>query len=258
MAEIVICVDAAEVGSVGGGIVAELVERRPTAVLGLATGGTPTTLYRNLAGRVAAGLDMTHVRAFALDEYVGLSAADPRSYRSELTREAVEPLRLDPSLVAVPEPTDLQRAGDRYEAAIAAAGGVDLQILGIGTDGHIGFNEPGSSLASLTRITTLNAQTRRDNARFFGAEDDVPELCITQGIGTILRSRHLLLLAIGAHKASIVAAAVEGPVTASVPASALQLHPRVTVVLDEAAAAGLARHEYYRDIQRAKPPWQGY
>jgi glucosamine-6-phosphate deaminase len=260
LAEVVICADVTHAGSLGADIVAALVAHQPTAVLGLATGSTPDPLYRSLADRVAAGLDLSRVRAFALDEYVGLSPTDPRCYRSVLTRDVVRPLGLDPHLVALPDndPTRLQTAGERYEAAIDGAGGVDLQILGIGTDGHIGFNEPGSSLASRTRIKTLSPQTRRDNARFFDGDDDVPRLCITQGIGTILRARHLLLLAFGAHKAPAIAAAVEGPVTASVPASAIQLHPHVTVVVDDAAAAELERRDDYVAIQRAKPGWQDY
>ena len=152
---------------------------------------------------------------------------------------------------------DIPAACEAYERAIAAAGGVDLQLLGVGTDGHIGFNEPGSSLASRTRLKTLTAQTRRDNARFFGGEDEVPHHVVTQGIGTILAARHLVLVAMGAAKAEPVAAAVEGPVTAFVPASALQLHPHVSVVVDEAAAAGLRLAGYYRESFAGKPPWQG-
>jgi glucosamine-6-phosphate deaminase len=137
------------------------------------------------------------------------------------------------------------------------AGGVDLQLLGIGTDGHIGFNEPGSSLASRTRIKTITDQTRRDNARFFASLDDVPRHVVTQGVGTILEARHLVLLAFGPGKAEAVALAVEGPVTAMVPASALQLHPHATVVVDEAAAVRLRLADYYRETWSHKPPWQG-
>jgi glucosamine-6-phosphate deaminase len=141
---------------------------------------------------------------------------------------------------------DLAGAGERYEAAIHAAGGVDLQVLGIGRTGHIGFNEPGSSLASLTRVKTLTQQTRIDNARFFDSVDDVPLHCITQGLGTILRARHLVLLAFGEAKAHAIAAALEGPVSASTPGSAVQLHPHVTVIVDEDAATALEHADYYR------------
>ena len=152
----------------------------------------------------------------------------------------------------------MRGAGAAYDRAIEAAGGVDMQILGIGTDGHVGFNEPGSSLASGTRIKTLARQTRVDNARFFGGNlDEVPTHCITQGIGTILKARHLVLLAFGTGKANAVAATVEGPVSASCPASALQLHPHVTVVIDEAAAGKLHNVDYYRWVTDNKPDWQG-
>ena len=156
-----------------------------------------------------------------------------------IAREVVEPLGLDPRRIRVPDGSldGIEHAGDDYERAIAEAGGVDLQILGIGTDGHIGFNEPGSSFASLTRVKTLTEQTRDDNARFFDSVDDVPRHCITQGLGTILRARHLVLLAFGEGKAEAVAGAVEGPLTASLPGSAIQLHPHATVVVDEAAAS---------------------
>ena len=186
---------------------------------------------------------MRGVRGFALDEYVGLPAGHPESYRAVITREVVEPLGLTPELVRVPngDPATIQHAGADYEAAITAAGGVDLQILGIGRTGHIGFNEPGSSLASLTRVKTLTERTRADNARFFDSPDDVPMHCITQGIGTILRARHLVLLAFGEAKAHAVAAAVEGPVSASQPGSAIQLHPHTTVVVD--ASRGIRARE---------------
>ena len=156
-----------------------------------------------------------------------------------------------------PDPTDVPTAGAAYEAQLRDAGGVDLQLLGVGTDGHLAFNEPGSSLASTTRLKTLTAETRRDNARFFGSVDDVPRHVLTQGLGTILRAGHLLLIATGAGKAEAVAAAVEGPLTASCPASVLQLHPHATVLLDPAAASLLERTDHYREVYEAKPDWQG-
>ena len=183
---------------------------------------------------------------------------NPQSYRSIITREVVEPLGLDPALIQVPNgaPETAEHAGEDYERAIVAAGGIDVQLLGIGTDGHIGFNEPGSSFESLTRVKTLTQQTRADNARFFDSPDEVPVHCVTQGLGTIRRARHLLLLAFGAGKAHAVAGAIEGPVTASNPASAIQLHPRATVILDEAAAGELANLDYYRFVWDNKPAWQ--
>jgi glucosamine-6-phosphate deaminase len=244
MAEIVIVPSATEGGEIAAAAIAALVARTPEAVLGLATGSTPLSTWDALAAR---SLDLSRVRGFALDDYVGLPAGHPESYRAVIAREVVEPLGLDPSLVRVPgDDGPVQGAGERYEEAIVAAGGVDLQILGIGRTGHIGFNEPGSSLASLTRVKTLTQQTRIDNARFFDSIDQVPIHCVTQGLGTILRARHLVLLAWGSAKAAAIAAALEGPVSAGTPGSVVQLHPHVTVVVDEEAAAQLEHADYYR------------
>jgi glucosamine-6-phosphate deaminase len=258
MAEIVIVKDAAQAGALVADEIVQLIRTRPDTVLGLATGSTPLPVYEALRPRLE-GLDVSRVRGFALDEYVGLDPAHPESYRSVITREVVQPLGLDPALIRTPDGSaeGIEHHGEEYEAAIREAGGIDLQILGIGTDGHIGFNEPGSSFASLTRVKTLTEQTRRDNARFFDSVDDVPMHCITQGLGTILRARHLVLLAFGEGKAAAVAGAVEGPVTASLPGSAIQLHPHATVVVDEAAASALAHADYYRYAYDNKPDWQG-
>lgn len=244
MAEVVIVGGAAEAGELAADAIETLVRTTPDAVLGLATGSTPLSTWAALARR---GLDLSRVRGFALDEYLGLLDGHPQRYREVLRREVVEPLGLDPALVRVPyDGGDPALAGPAYEAAIRDAGGVDLQVLGIGRTGHIGFNEPGSSFASLTRVKTLTEQTRRDNARFFAAPEDVPMHCVTQGLGTILRARRLVLLAFGAGKADAVAGAVEGPLTASLPGSAIQLHPDVLVIVDEAAASRLRFAEYYR------------
>jgi len=190
---------------------------------------------------------------------VGLPADYPEGYRAVIEREVTVPLGLNRDRVNVPDGSldGIETAGSRYEAALTAHGGIDLQLLGIGTTGHIGFNEPGSSFASLTRVKTLTERTRADNARFFASPDDVPIHCVTQGLGTILRARHLVLLAFGEGKAAAIAAAVEGPMTASMPGSAIQLHPQVTVVLDEAAASELRFGDYYRWAQDHKPDWQG-
>jgi glucosamine-6-phosphate deaminase len=258
MAEVVIVSSKADAGALVADEIVRLVRRNPDAVLGLATGSTPLPVYEALRPRLS-GVDVSRLRGFALDEYVGIAPGHPESYRSVIHREVVEPLGLDPSRIRVPDGSleGIEHAGDDYEAAIEAAGGVDLQILGIGTDGHIGFNEPGSSFASQTRVKTLTEQTREDNARFFDSVDDVPRHCITQGLGTILRARHLVLLAFGEGKAEAVAGAVEGPVTASLPGSAIQLHPHTTVVVDEAAASRLAHADYYRYTYANKPEWQG-
>ncbi|MGV8897314.1 MAG: glucosamine-6-phosphate deaminase [Rhodoglobus sp.] len=254
MAEVVIVGSVEAAGEVAADAIEQLVLRKPHAVLGLATGSTPLTTWRALAAR---NLDLSEVRGFALDEYVGLPAGHPESYRSVITREVVEPLGLTPELVRVPaDDGPIETAGVDYEVAIAEAGGIDLQILGIGRTGHIGFNEPGSSFASLTRMKTLTEQTRRDNARFFDSPEQVPLHCITQGLGTIMRARHLVLLAFGEGKASALAGAVEGPLTASLPGSVIQLHPQVTVIVDEAAASELVYADYYRYAWNNRLAWE--
>ena len=260
MAEIVILPGGpdeakAAAGALAADLIQGVVAAKPDAVLGLATGSTPLPIWQALATR---GIDFSRVRGFALDEYVGLPAGHPESYRAVITREVVDTLGLIPSLVHVPgdDGGEIRTAGDRYEAAIAAAGGVDIQVLGIGRTGHIGFNEPGSSFASRTRVKTLTHQTRLDNARFFDSVDDVPMHCVTQGLGTILAARHLVLLAFGEGKAEAIAGAVEGPLTASLPGSAIQLHPHVSVIVDEAAASRLAHADYYRYAWANRFPWE--
>lgn len=259
MAEVVIVADKEAAGELVAAHIVKAIQANPHFVLGVATGSTPLPLYRALH-TAAEGVDLSRVRAFALDEYVGLPADHPESYRSVVMREVVEPLGLNPDFVHVPngDPSGVEHAGADYEAKIEAAGGVDLQILGIGTTGHIGFNEPGSSFSSRTRVKTLTEQTREDNARFFDGDlSQVPVHCITQGLGTISRARHLVLFAFGEGKAAAVAGAVEGPVSASLPGSAIQLHEHVTVVVDEAAASELKNADYYRYSYANKPAWQG-
>jgi glucosamine-6-phosphate deaminase len=248
-----------DVARVAADVVAGVVARRPDAVLGVATGSSPLGVYAELARRVADGrLDLSGVTAFALDEYVGLPPGHPQAYAAVVAREVTGPLRLDPARVHVPDggAADLEAAAEEYERALADAGGVDVQLLGIGGNGHIGFNEPTSSFGSRTRIKTLTERTRADNARFFDSPDEVPLHCLTQGLGTILEARRLLLVAQGEGKAAAVAAAVEGPLTSMCPGSALQLHPRATVVVDEAAAARLTLLDHYRHVHAAKPAWQ--
>ncbi|WP_286928568.1 MULTISPECIES: glucosamine-6-phosphate deaminase [Aeromicrobium] len=230
----------------------------PGAVLGLATGSSPLPVYTSLLRRRDTGeLSFDGVRAFTLDEYLGLPRSHPQSYHSVIRRDFTDRAGIE---VDGPdgEATDVPAEAARYEAAIAAAGGIDVQLLGIGTDGHIGFNEPGSSLASRTRTKTLTPRTREDNARFFGSIDEVPIHVLTQGLGTILEARHVVLVATGPAKAAAVAAAVEGPVSAFCPASVLQLHPHVTCVVDPDAAADLTLIDYYRFTVAHKPdgqPW---
>jgi len=236
-----------------------LVTRKPTAVLGVATGSSPVPTYAALAARYRRGLlSFADARAFLLDEYIGLPAGHPQSYRAFIEDNFAALVDFPEGAVCGPDgmASDIEAACHDYEVAIADSGGIDLQLLGIGSDGHVGFNEPISSLASRTRVKSLTEQTRLDNARFFGDLDDVPHHVITQGIGTILESRHVVLIATGRSKASPVARAVEGPLAAIVPASALQLHPHATVVVDEEAAEDLTLVEYYRGTWANKPPWQ--
>jgi len=254
MAEVVIVDSADAAGEVAADLIQKLVIAKPDAVLGLATGSTPLSTWKALAARRH---DLSRVRGFALDEYVGLPAGHPESYASVIAREVVEPLGLDPALVRVPaDRGPLDAAGENYEREIVEAGGVDLQVLGIGRTGHIGFNEPGSSFASLTRVKTLTQQTRLDNARFFDSLDEVPIHCVTQGLGTIMRARQLVLLAFGEAKAEVLAGAVEGPLTSSLPGSLIQLHPHVTVIVDEAAASRLEHADYYRYAWANRLDWE--
>ncbi|WP_141847356.1 glucosamine-6-phosphate deaminase [Humibacillus xanthopallidus] len=233
------------------GVRAALASGRTEPVIGLATGSSPVGLYTVLAGAVEAGeVDFGRARGFALDEYVGLPPRHPESYREVLLREVCGPLGLPPERLHVPDGSGdseeaLAAGAADYERRIAEAGGVDVQILGIGANGHLGFNEPGSALTSRTRVKRLSERTRGDNARFFDSLDAVPTHCVTQGLGTVLDARRLVLVASGAGKAAAVAAAVEGPLSASCPASVLQWHADAVVVLDEAAAVGLANRDYY-------------
>jgi glucosamine-6-phosphate deaminase len=259
VAEVIVFGSAAEAGSYVADHIAARVRGATGFTLGVATGSTPLPVYEALRTHADGGVDFSGMRAFALDEYVGLPEGHPEAYGAVIEREVTLPLGLDPALVHVPDGAleGIETAGDRYEHLLGSHGGVDLQLLGIGTTGHIGFNEPGSSFGSLTRVKTLTERTREDNARFFAAGEDVPIHCVTQGLGTILRARHLVLLAFGEAKATAIAAAVEGPVTASMPGSAIQLHAHVTVILDETAASQLRFRDYYQWAQDHKPAWQG-
>lgn len=256
----VVIAPPAELARLAADAVEGLVRANPEAVLGLATGSSPLAVYDELVRRHKEGLSFARARAFMLDEYVGLSADHPERYRNVIEKEFASRVDLAPGAVQGPDglAADLPAACAAYEASIADAGGVDLQILGIGTDGHIAFNEPGSSLASRTRIKTLTKQTREDNARFFGGSvDDVPRHCLTQGLATIMSARHLVLLASGRAKAEAVHQLVEGPISAMWPATIMQLHPHATVLVDDAAASRLQLADYYRQTYADKPEWQG-
>lgn len=219
------------------------------AVLGLATGSSPLALYAELARRHQAGrISFSQSTSFNLDEYVGLPAGHPQSYKEFIRHNFTDLVDLPADRVHVPDgnAADPDAAALAYDRAIREAGGIDIQVLGIGSDGHIGFNEPGGSLASRTHVGVLTSQTRHDNARFF--DDDlfqVPTHCITQGLGTIMESRHAVLLATGENKAEAIRELVEGAVSARWPATVLQFHPDLLVVLDRAAASRLELADFY-------------
>ncbi|MDO5499720.1 MAG: glucosamine-6-phosphate deaminase [Propionibacteriaceae bacterium] len=236
-------------GQFAADLIAERIADRPDAVIGLATGSSPIPIYAELARRVADGtLDLSSVRFFALDEYVGLAPDHPMSYRYFLDEHVTRPCRLDPAQLRVlnGKAPDLFAECLDYETAIRAAGGIDLQLLGIGHNGHIAFNEPTSSFASRTRVVALTHQTVEANARFFGDHEDVPLLALSQGMGTILEAGRVVLIALGAGKAAAIRSAIEGELTSSIPASALQMHQRATFLVDEFAGSMLARDDFYR------------
>ena len=256
----VVIAPAGELARLAADAVEGLLRAKPERVLGLATGSSPLAVYDELARRHQEGLSFARARAFMLDEYVGLAADHPERYRNVIEREFASRVDFAPGAVQGPDglAQDLPAACAAYEASIAEAGGVDLQLLGIGTDGPIACNEPGSSLASRTRIKTLTKQTREDNARFFGGSvEQVPRHCLTQGLATIMSARHLVLLASGRAKAEAVHQLVEGPVSAMWPATIMQLHPHATVLVDDAAASRLQLADYYRQTYADKPDWQG-
>ncbi len=229
----------------------ELIERKPDAVIGFATGSTPIGLYKELIRmHREEGLDFSKIVTFNLDEYIGLPKDHPQSYHTFMWENLFKHINVNPSNVHIPDGTvpDVEAYCQWYEERIKKFGGIDLQILGIGRDGHIGFNEPGSSLGSRTRIKTLARETLEDNARFFdGDVNKVPKQAITMGVGTIMEAKMLLLLASGKKKAEAVKKTIEGPITAMVPASIMQLHPKAILILDQEAASLLEREYEYDD-----------
>lgn len=254
--DIVILKDSDQVAAYGAALFRRLLHDKPDAVLGLATGGTPIALYRRLIADYSdAMLSFREATTFNLDEYLGIDPRDPQSYRSYMRRELFDPVDIDIANTFLPEcaagenPLDV---GPRYEQLIRSKGGIDLQILGIGQNGHIGFNEPTSSLVSRTRIKTLTRETLAANRRYFDAPALQPQLAITMGIASIMDARDIVLLATGSRKADAVRQSIEGPVSSMWPASALQMHERVTVLLDDAAASQLAQRDYYDWVQQQK------
>lgn len=242
-------------------IIARDLASNPHLVLGLATGATMECVYRHLVRmHNQEKLDFSLCRTFNLDEYVGLGPDHPSSYRAYMNEHLFGHVNIDPRNTHLPNgvAADLDEECRQYEAAIARVGGVDLQLLGIGKAGHIGFNEPLSALRSRTRVKALTPTTLRQNAPHFPSSDAVPRRAITMGVGTIIEARRCILLATGSSKTDVLARAVEGPITSMVSASALQLHPRCTAVVDEEAAAKLVEKEYYRWIFQNEPEWHDF
>jgi len=259
--EIIVQPDSEQASWLAARLVRKIILEKPQPVIGLATGNTPLLLYKYLIKmHHEEGLDFSRVVTFNLDEYVGLSPDHPASFHNFMWKNLFSQINIKPQNVHIPDglAPDIQKFCERYEEEIKAAGGIDIQILGLGTNGHIGFNEPSSSLTSRTRIKSLTAQTRKSNAVFFGGEENVPYHAITMGIGTILDARICLLMAFGQKKAKAIAMAVEGPLTAMVPASALQLHPKAIILLDRDAASELKHLDYYQWVYDHKPRWQKF
>lgn len=254
--EIIVCDSYAEMSKAAALAVADVLNAKPNAVLGMATGSTPLGLYQELVRLHKAGeLDFSQVTTFNLDEYVGLRPQHEQSYHYFMHENFFKHVNIPPQNIYIPSGTtnNYRSFCEWYEQRIEDCGGIDIQILGIGSDGHIAFNEPGSSLMSRTRLKTLARSTIEDNARFFEQKNDVPIYAITMGVGTILEAEQLLLLANGKGKAKAIAQAVEGPVTGMITASALQLHPSALVYLDNEAASELSMRDYYKWIQDNKP-----
>ncbi len=243
-------------------LVARLIQgalnRKPHLVLGLATGRTMEAVYADLVGLYKQGnLDFSLCRTFNLDEYIGLPVGDKNSYRSYMNERLFKQVNIDPRNTHLPDgmAADLDAECQRYETLIRECNGIDLQLLGIGKSGHIGFNEPLSALLSRTRPKALTPVTIRENASQFEDPGRMPRRAITMGVGTILECKRLVVLVTGPSKAEILTKAVEGPITGMVSASAIQMHPRCTVVCDESAAASLKEQEHYRWIFENEPEW---
>jgi glucosamine-6-phosphate deaminase len=233
-------------------LIASAAHKKPTLTLGLATGGTMIGVYKHLVGLHKQGsLDFSRVVTFNLDEYLGLPAAHPRSFHHFMQENLFAHVNVDPRNIHIPDGTirdNYDRYCASYEEAIRKAGGIDLQLLGIGRNGHVGFNEPTSSIGSRTRLKVLSQETMEDNSKFFAPGEESPRCAITMGIGTILEARKILLLATGQAKSAAIAKSIEGPITSAVSASALQLHPDVTFIIDDAAASQLTQRDYYHRV----------
>jgi glucosamine-6-phosphate deaminase len=260
--EVIVRPTAEHAAELVGRLIAARLRSKPDLVLGLATGRTMERVYdRLVAAQQSEGLDFSRCRTFNLDEYIGLPAEDEHSYRYYMNHHLFSRINIDLAKTYVPDgmAIDLRAEAARYENLIRQTGGIDLQLLGLGEAGHIGFNEPLSALMSRTREKALTPITRQQNAAMFGGDlDKVPKRALTMGVGTILDARELLLLATGGAKASILAKAVQGPITAMISASAMQLHPNCKVIVDEEAARELKERDYYDWIFQNEPEWQEF
>jgi len=249
--KLLICPDPAQAVHKAACVVQKQVRDEPDSVLGLATGGTMEALYRILvADHRRTGLSYAQARTFNLDEYLGLHPQHPQSYHHFMHSKLFQHLDIASQNIHLLSGlcSDVELEAERYEQAIAQCGGIDLQLLGLGSNGHIGFNEPSSSLASRTRVKRLARSTIAANRRFFGEDETPPHYALTMGIGTIMQARQIVVLALGTHKAKAVAQMVEGPVSAWCPASILQMHPHVSVIVDRDAAQELSCQDYYLDV----------
>ncbi len=259
--EVLIRPTADAAAELAAALVAKRLRARLDLVLGCATGRTMESLYAKLVTRHREdGLDFSRCTTFNLDEYVGLAADDPRSYHAYMRDHLFAHVNIDPANTHLPDGSADNLAGEAkyYEGQIAAAGGIDLQLLGLGESGHIGFNEPLSSLMSRTREKALTPTTRQQNADFFAGAEHVPKRALTMGVGTILEAREVLMVVFGSAKADILAKATEGPITAMISATALQLHPNCKVIVDEDAAAQLQGRGHYRWVFENEPEWEPY
>lgn len=254
--EVTIWPDSDSASVFAADIVDKQITKKPDSVLGVPTGGTPLKMYAELVKRHSEGnLDFRRVSTFNLDEYVGLDPTHPSSYAAYMRQNFLQYINIQFSNVHIPNgtATDLISCCNDYEKLIKNAGGIDLLFLGIGTDGHIGFNEPTSSFRSKTRLKMLTDQTRKDNSKYFKSMADVPEYVITMGIATIMEARRIVLLAFGKKKADIVAAMIEGPLASMVPASILQMHEKTMIILDDEAASKLTQRKYYSKLDKVIP-----
>jgi glucosamine-6-phosphate deaminase len=259
--EVIIRPDTESAASLTTSIIQKELGKKPDLVMGLATGRTMEMVYGKLAEKhEKENLDFSLCKTFNLDEYIGLPAGNENSYRYYMNKHLFRRVNIDIRNTNLPDgmAKDPSAESAKYETAIKDAGGIDLQLLGIGRSGHIGFNEPLSALFSRTREKALTPVTVEQNQGLFDNPEDMPRRAFTMGVGTILDARRIVLLATGKEKAEIIAKAIEGPVTSMISASALQLHPKTVIILDEGAASELTEKEYYRWIFENEPEWREF